>query len=68
MSQDPNNTPTDLRGAASLAIDGILGITDIVESLHSTIAGASSVPGTPDKPRTSGITGMVYRNVRSVTE
>ena len=68
MSRNPNNLSSDLRGAGRLTIDAITGITDIVESLHRTITHLSGRLGTPDQDRTKGITGMVYRNIRSVTE
>jgi pimeloyl-ACP methyl ester carboxylesterase len=67
MPQNPSNFSTDLRGVKDLTIDAITGITDIVESLHKTISIASR-SGTPETCRTKGITGMVYRNIRSVTE
>ena len=68
MSPKPNHLATDLRGAANLAIDAVLGITHIVESLHRTIAGAALATATTDPSRPSGITGLVYSNVRTVTE
>ena len=68
MSQKPNNISNDLRGAGNLAIDAVVGVTDIVESLHATISSASSIVGPPKKQRTKGITGLVYRNIRTITE
>lgn len=56
-----------MRGAGSLAIDAVLGITDIVESLHYTIAGAAQTTEPTEPARTTGITGLVYRNIRNVT-
>ena len=58
---------SDLRGLHRLAGDATLGITDLVESLHRTIA---SGPWTVDEGiagRTRGITGFVYKSVRGVT-
>ena len=68
MPRNPSNLSTDLRGVGSLTIDAITGITDIVESLHHTITSFSGILGVPDQYRTKGITGMVYRNIRTVTE
>lgn len=68
MTQESNNRATDLRGLSALTIDAVLGVTDIVESLHLTIAGGSGGDAPSDKKRTSGITGLVYRNVRTVTQ
>lgn len=68
MPPNPNNLSTDLRGAGRLTIEAISAITDIVESLHHTITGSSGIRGEPDQNRTKGITGRVYRNIRTVTE
>ena len=69
MPRNHSNLSRDLRGVGSLTIDAITGITDIVESLHQTIAGSSgTLLGASDQYRTNGITGMVYRNIRTVTE
>ena len=68
MPRNPNNLSTDLRGAGRLTIDAVTGITDIAESLHRTITSLSGRPGKPDRHRTKGITGIVYRNIRSITE
>ena len=69
MRQNSSNITTDLRGVSRLTVDAIIGITDIAESLHHTITSPAPTPK-PDLPaqkRTKGITGMVYRNIRSVT-
>jgi len=68
MPQNPNNLSTDICGVGHLTIDAITGITDIVEALHQTISSFSGILGTPDQNRTKGVTGMVYRNIRTVTE
>ncbi|HRD95929.1 MAG TPA: alpha/beta hydrolase [Rubrivivax sp.] len=56
----------DVRGAARLATDATMGLTDLVEAMHARI---TRVPGWPvDEPeRTGGITGLVYQSVRGVT-
>ncbi len=64
----PPKLSADLRGLGSLTIEAIIGITDIVESVHSTITSFSMLHGTHDKPRTGGISGLVYRNIRTVTK
>ncbi|TXG78273.1 MAG: alpha/beta hydrolase [Rhodocyclaceae bacterium] len=59
--------PADIRGASRLVIDAIVGITDVVEAMHVSIA---HLPGTrrPAPPEPArGITGLVYRSVRTVT-
>jgi len=68
MPRKPSNLSTDLRGAGSLTIEAITAITDIVESLHHTITSSSMTLDKQDQHRTKGITGTVYRNIRSVTE
>ena len=50
---------SDLRGVAALAVDGVLGVTDIVERLHATIAAASAPLGAPHVEPTRGDTGFV---------
>ena len=64
------NITTDLRGMSQLTIDAILGVTDIAESLQHTIihSPAQSLPDNLEQKRTTGITGMVYRNVRGITK
>ena len=34
---------SDLRGLAQLGVDGVLGITDLVEAMHHTIASRASI-------------------------
>ena len=66
MTQSPNNRSTDLRGVSSLTIDAPLGLTDMVESLHYTITNTAA-PATAETKRTTGLTGLIYRNVRTIT-
>jgi hypothetical protein len=56
----------DLRGAARLAVDATAGLTDLVEAMHQRIASAPG--GTAADGRTRGITGLVYRSIRGVTQ
>jgi hypothetical protein len=67
LSRNPNLS-TDLHGAGRLAIDAVIGVTHIAESLHRTITSLPGVLGPSDQNRTKGITGMVYRNIRTVTK
>ena len=57
----------DLRGGGRLVIDAIVGVTDIVESMHRNISGLAPIIGPPRKGATKGITGLVYRSVRGVS-
>lgn len=56
----------DARGVLHLALEGVVGVTDIVEHLHATI-GEGRMPWAPavDTPA-PGLAGHVYRGVRGV--
>ena len=58
---------SDLRGLARLGIDGVLGITDVVEAMHHAIAMRIPIGGPAPAGRTRGITGFVYSSVRGST-
>jgi hypothetical protein len=53
------------RGVAQLGIDGIVGVTDVVESMHGTIL--RGILGRPRPGRTRGLTGAIYGAVRGTT-
>ncbi len=57
----------DMHGFSQLAIDATLGLTDLVEAMHQNL---SRLPGMqePESPgKTSGITGLVYKNIKAIT-
>ncbi len=58
---------SDLRGFHRLANDATVGLADLVEAMHQTIARTPGIIGKSPKGRTNGITGLVYRSVRGVT-
>ena len=58
---------SDLRGLSRLGVDAILGITNLVEALHHSIASAAGIFGKAPPGRTTGFTGGVYRTVRGTT-
>ncbi len=58
---------SDLQGASRLIIDAVVGVTDIVESMHRNISGLAPVVGPSRKGGTKGITGLVYGSVRGVS-
>ena len=62
-----SNPSSDLRGAGRLTVDAIKGIIDLVEAVHRTILSLGGLIGGKGQKRTTGITGMVYRNIRSTT-
>ena len=67
MPSNETTQPSELQAAGRLSIEAIVGITDIVESMHQTIASAGGVLGSTDKERTKGLTGLVYASIRGVT-
>ena len=65
-------TPTrknmdDLRGAARLAVDATIGITDLVEKMHHTIQLGHMPLGASRADVTRGLTGLIYRSIRGTT-
>ncbi|MEZ4239372.1 MAG: hypothetical protein R3F59_25095 [Myxococcota bacterium] len=62
---DPDEAPQrDLRGATRLAVDATVGVTDVVEAMHRTIASAPFAPvfralGAPVYATVRGVTGAV---------
>jgi len=59
--------PTDLRAAARLAVDGVLGAVGIAEHLHRNILDIAPPIGAASERPTGGVTGLVYRTIRGVT-
>jgi pimeloyl-ACP methyl ester carboxylesterase len=58
---------SELRGASRLIIDAVIGITNIVESMHRNISGLAPIVGQSRQGSTKGITGLTYRSVRGVS-
>jgi pimeloyl-ACP methyl ester carboxylesterase len=58
---------SDLRGFQRLANDATVGLTDLVEAMHHTVARTPAILGRPSTGRTAGITGLVYKSVRGIT-
>ncbi len=58
---------SDLRGASRLAIAATLGVTDLVEAMHRTIASVPAPIGKPRQGPARGIAGLVYGAVRGTT-
>ena len=63
MPSPPRSTP--LQGAARLAVEATLGVTALVEAVHTRIA---TPPGFGAAARSGGLTGLVYGSVRGVTQ
>jgi pimeloyl-ACP methyl ester carboxylesterase len=66
MTEKTHIHPVDVHGVSRLAIDATLGLTDLVEAMHHTIARAPAILGTPTPAPTKGITGLVYASIRAV--
>jgi len=62
----PARLAKDARAVAALAVDGVLGVTNIVERMHATIASAAAPVGEPHLQPARGISGFVYRSVRGI--
>ena len=58
--------PADIVGYSRLAIDAVLGLTDLVEAEHHNISRAPSVFGRPAEGGLPGIPGFVYKSIRGV--
>lgn len=57
----------DARGFSRLAIDGVAGLTSLVEAVHRNIALGPGILVAPPEGPTTGATGLVYRSIRGVT-
>ena len=58
---------SDLRGAARLAVDATVGVTDLVEKMHRTIQMGHAPVGDSRAGTTRGLTGLIYRTIRGTT-
>lgn len=67
MPEKPATSADELRAAAQLAIDATLGVTDVVEAMHTTIASGPAVLGSPLAWPVARINGFTYGVVRGVT-
>jgi len=67
QDQRSSNPSSDLRGATQLVVDAIVGVTDLVESMHRTISSLAPLVGPPRSDNMRGISGLVYRSVRTLS-
>jgi pimeloyl-ACP methyl ester carboxylesterase len=56
----------DLRGINRLVMNGIVGVVDLVEAMHYNIASIPGLVAKPERNHTTGLTGLVYRSIRSI--
>ena len=68
MSKKSHVRLSDVRGASRLAIDATIGLTNLVEMMHHNISRMPGVFGMPTMQPTKGVTGLVYRSIRGVTQ
>jgi hypothetical protein len=59
--------PSDVRGAARLAVDATTGVTSLVEAVHDDVLGLPGLRGCPLRGPVSTVTGFVYQGIRGVT-
>lgn len=61
----------DLRGATRLTTEAVIGLTHLVEAMHSRVTTLPRLRGSRESAatddRTRGLTGLVYETVRGVT-
>lgn len=55
----------DLAGASRLAIEAVIGVTELVEAVHMNVL--NKAIGTPAVRPVAGVTSFVYRSVKGVT-
>lgn len=58
---------SDLNGYGRLAVAATLGVTDLVDALHHTIAQRMAPLGPQPAGSTTGVAGLVYASVRGIT-
>lgn len=65
--EPPSHLASDLRGWGRLAIDGVIGVTDMVEAVHAAVGHLPAIVGRPAPATTTGVAYFVYRSVRGIT-
>ncbi|MFB6350524.1 MAG: hypothetical protein ABEN55_13735 [Bradymonadaceae bacterium] len=67
MPPESPNPASDLRGAGRLTVDAIIGVTDLVESVHRTITTFGGLIAGSRRERMRGMAGFVYNNIRTIS-
>jgi len=62
------NTKSTSHEVNQLVVDAVLQLTSVIETMHSRISPLSWITPSNQEGRTAGITGMVYDNIRRITE
>ncbi|MEM9778225.1 MAG: hypothetical protein AAF902_26850 [Chloroflexota bacterium] len=68
MSEKSSDRLNAARGMNQLTVDAVLGVTNIVDSMHQTILSFGGRLGNREQTQTSGLTGIVYWGIRTITE
>lgn len=58
---------SDLQGLSRLGVDGVRGVTDLIEHLHHAVLRVPGLRAVTPEARTGGIPGLVYRSIHGVT-
>jgi len=66
MTDEATNPVEDLRGIGRLTADGVVEVTNLVESMHRSISTFGGVFGPRGPESSSGITGLVYGSIRGM--
>ena len=67
MPKRPAPALGDVRGGVRLVIDGVHGVTGIVETMHRRIAGVAPPWRSAPEGSAGGIPGLVYRGIHGTT-
>jgi pimeloyl-ACP methyl ester carboxylesterase len=68
MSTSPEIPGSDLRGINRLTFDAVIGLIGLVETMHGNIARWRGPFSSRSGGKTRGITRLVYRSIRGVTQ
>ena len=68
MSSNSSVPGSGLRGISRLAFDAVTGLIGLVETMHGNIAHGSGLFASRSEEQTRGITRLVYRSIRGVTQ
>lgn len=66
MIESKRASASPIPGIGQLAVEAVLGLTGVVESMHGTISRKPLPVGSLADTRTRGITRLVYQSIRSV--
>ena len=61
---DKKNTSTTLLGVTNLIVDGTIGVTNLVETMHKRVVHAPFLPSTPIQHLITNIATITYKNIR----